>query len=214
MLTRLRSIQATAYWPGRTACDWKRRSSATPLYRHLACLKPESVVRASIRRNQRAQASSPRSTKGGRPDDGPNRYRRGMYTFFSRSAAHPSLVLFDAPIAQESVTRRNRSNTPLQALTLLNDESQTEFAVALAERVRDAARSRAEQIQTAFEICLARLPTEAEQARLNRFIARMTDEFATDPEAVEKAGADSAPDAAWTAAARVMINLDEFVTRQ
>ncbi len=147
-------------------------------------------------------------------DDGPNRYRRGMYTFFSRSAAHPSLVLFDAPIAQESVTRRNRSNTPLQALTLLNDESQTEFAVALAERVRDAARSRAEQIQTAFEICLARLPTEAEQARLNRFIARMTDEFATDPEAVEKAGADSAPDAAWTAAARVMINLDEFVTRQ
>ena len=147
-------------------------------------------------------------------DEGPNRYRRGMYTFFSRSAAHPGLVLFDAPIAQESVTRRNRSNTPLQALTLLNDESQTEFAAALAQRVRDAAKSRPERIRTVFEICLARPPTEAEQSRLDRFIARMTDEFATDPETIARAGANSATDAAWTAVARVMINLDEFVTRQ
>ena len=147
-------------------------------------------------------------------DEGPDRYRRGMYTFFSRSAAHPGLVLFDAPIAQESVTRRNRSNTPLQALTLLNDESQTEFATALAQRVRDSTASRSERIQTAFEICLTRPPTEAEHSRLDRFIARMEDEFATDPETIARAGADSASDAAWTAAARVMINLDEFVTRQ
>ena len=147
-------------------------------------------------------------------DEGPNRYRRGLYTFFSRSAAHPGLVLFDAPIAQESVTRRNRSNTPLQALTLLNDESQTEFAAALADRVRDATASRSEQIRNAFEICLARPPTEAEHSRLDRFITRMEGEFATDPETVTRAGADSVTDAAWTAAARVMINLDEFVTRQ
>ena len=75
-------------------------------------------------------------------DEGANRFRRGMYTYFIRSAAHPGLVLFDAPISQESVTRRNRSNTPLQALTLLNDESQTEFANALAARIREHSPNR------------------------------------------------------------------------
>ena len=147
-------------------------------------------------------------------DEGPNRFRRGMYTYFIRSAAHPGLVLFDAPIAQESVTRRNRSNTPLQALTLLNDESQTEFAQALAKRVRDRSGDREERIRYAFELCLARPPRQPEQERLADFLAGMTDAFETEPEARERTGADSAESAAWAAAARVMINLDEFVTRQ
>ena len=64
-------------------------------------------------------------------DEGPNRYRRGMYTFFRRSAAYPGLTTFDAPNAQSTETRRNRSNTPLQALTLLNDQTQTEFSEPL-----------------------------------------------------------------------------------
>lgn len=147
-------------------------------------------------------------------DDGPNRFRRGMYTYFIRSAAHPGLVLFDAPNAQESVTRRNRSNTPLQALTLLNDEAQSEFAGALAGRVRDHAADIEDRIDYAFEVCLARPPRSDERDRMAEFIALMSDEFATDPSALESAGEDSAADAAWTAAARVMINLDEFVTRQ
>ncbi len=147
-------------------------------------------------------------------DEGPDRYRRGMYTYFIRSAAHPGLTLFDVPIAQESVTRRNRSNTPLQALTLLNDESQTEFANALARRVTDHSPNRGEQIRHAFEICLARPPRQAEQERLESFLSQMADAFATDPAALKRIGADSAKSAAWNAAARVMINLDEFVTRQ
>lgn len=147
-------------------------------------------------------------------DDGPNRFRRGMYTYFIRSAAHPGLVLFDAPNAQESVTRRNRSNTPLQALTLLNDEAQSEFAGALAGRVRDHAADIEKRIDFAFEVCLARPPRGDERDRMAEFIALMSDEFATDPSALESAGEESAADAAWTAAARVMINLDEFVTRQ
>ena len=147
-------------------------------------------------------------------DDGPDRFRRGMYTYFIRSAAHPGLVLFDAPNAQESVTRRNRSNTPLQALTLLNDEAQSEFAGALAGRVRDHAAGIEERIDYAFEVCLARPPRSDERDRMAEFVALMTDEFATDADALETVGADSPADAAWTAAARVMINLDEFVTRQ
>ncbi len=147
-------------------------------------------------------------------DEGPNRYRRGMYTYFIRSAAHPGLVLFDAPIAQESVTRRNRSNTPLQALTLLNDQAQTEVAGALARRVREAAASGDPRIDQAFELCLARPPREAERDRMRRFLARMTDAFASDPDAVRRAGEESAEAAAWTSAARVLLNLDEFVTRQ
>ena len=147
-------------------------------------------------------------------DEGANRYRRGMYTYFIRSAPHPGLVLFDAPIAQESVTRRNSSNTPLQALNLLNDESQSEFAHALADRVRKHADGREERIRYAFEVCLARPPRPDETERLGAFLAQMTDSFETDPEARERTGAESTEDAAWAALARVMINLDEFVTRQ
>lgn len=147
-------------------------------------------------------------------DEGQSRFRRGMYTYFIRSAAHPGLILFDAPIAQESVTRRNRSNTPLQALTLLNDDSQTEFASALATRIREHSDNREERIRHAFEICLARQPRTPETERLAGFLSHMTDAFATDAEALRETGADTPGGAAWTAAARVMLNLDEFVTRQ
>ena len=147
-------------------------------------------------------------------DEGPDRYRRGMYTFFWRSAAHPGLALFDTPNAQASATRRNRSNTPLQALTLLNDEAQTEFARALAGRVLAKDENRDARIRFAYETCLARPPREDEHERMSRYLARMTDEFETDREALEALGAKSATAAAWTAASRVLINLDEFVARQ
>jgi len=147
-------------------------------------------------------------------DEGANRYRRGMYTFFWRSAAHPGLALFDAPNAQASATRRNHSNTPLQALTLLNDEAQTEFARALAGRVLAKHENRDERIRFAFETCLARPPREEEHETMSRYLARMSDEFETDREALEALGAESASSAAWTAASRVLLNLDEFVTRQ
>ncbi len=147
-------------------------------------------------------------------DEGPDRYRRGMYTYFIRSAAHPGLILFDAPIAQESVTRRNRSNTPLQALTLLNDESQTEFAAGLASRILDHSENRDDRIRHAFEICLSRPPARPERDRMRAFLGHMRDDFATNHAAREATRAASAEEAAWTAAARVMINLDEFVTRQ
>ena len=147
-------------------------------------------------------------------DEGPDRFRRGMYTFFIRSAAHPGLALFDSPNAQETVTRRNRSNTPLQALTLLNDDSQTEFADGLAQRIIASSSSMDSRINNAFEICLSRPPQKAEQERMQQFVGQMKQDFEVDTQAAQSFSSASAETAAWTAMARVMLNLDEFVTRQ
>jgi mono/diheme cytochrome c family protein len=136
---------------------------------------------------------------------GPDRYRRGMYTYFWRSAPHPSLTVFDAPDATSACTRRNRSNTPLQALTLLNDKAQFEFAQGLAARiVRECQGDNAAHIRYAFRLCVARQPSEHEQKRLGELLAREL--AAKDPEAQKLT--------AWISVARVLLNLDEFITRE
>jgi hypothetical protein len=133
------------------------------------------------------------------PDAGPDRYRRGMYTYFWRSAPHPALTVFDTPESTTTCTRRNRSNTPLQALTLLNDQAFFEFAQGLAGRIlRDGPATHAGRIQFAFQTCLARSPSRWEEERLLRLLAQQTNE----------------PVAAWTMVARVLLNLDEFITRE
>lgn len=150
-----------------------------------------------------------------------DRYRRGLYTFFRRSAAYPGLAMFDAPNAQAATTRRNRSNTPLQALTLLNDQTQIEFSRALAQAtLENGGEEQSDRIRYAFERCLTRLPEPKEQERLQAFLARMIDDFRTHPEAIQDVVGE-APEsddkpllAAWMATARVLLNLDEFVTRQ
>ena len=112
--------------------------------------------------------------------EGPNRYRRGMYTFFRRSAAYPNLAMFDAPNTQATNTRRNRSNTPLQALTLLNDQTQTEFSRALAKAILDQGGvTRSDRIRYVFERCLTRLPEPREVDRLRSFLVRMVDDALT-----------------------------------
>ena len=155
-----------------------------------------------------------------RTDEGPDRYRRGIYTFFRRSAAYPGLTTFDAPNAQSTETRRNRSNTPLQALTLLNDQTQAEFSRAFARiTVARGGTTRSQRIRYAFERSLARLPLAEEEARLRSFLTRMGDDFGTRPleahqVAGEAAGSHHAPSlASWVAASRVLLNLDEFITR-
>jgi mono/diheme cytochrome c family protein len=133
-----------------------------------------------------------------RASAGPDRYRRGVYTYFWRSAPHPSLTVFDAPDASGACTRRNRSNTPLQALTQLNDQGQYEFAQALAARVlREGGEEDAARLRYAFRLCLARQPNEREQQRLAELLAR------------QPAGNE-----AWVTVARVLLNLDEFITRE
>jgi hypothetical protein len=141
---------------------------------------------------------------------GTDRYRRGMYTYFWRSAPHPSLTVFDAPDATSACTRRNRSNTPLQALTLLNDQGQFEFAQGLAARVlRECRGDDAERIRHAFRLCLARQPTGKEQQRLGELLAQ---ERAESDDLSKDTGERQL--VAWTTVARVLLNLDEFITRE
>jgi hypothetical protein len=157
--------------------------------------------------------------------DGPDRYRRGMYTHFWRSAPHPALTVFDAPEATTSCTRRNRSNTPLQALTLLNDQAFFEFAQGLAVRIlansQETKQTDSERIQYAFRLCLARPPSEVEEKRLGKLLAQQLADLQANPGEAQllvpvnlPSGTDSRELAAWTTVARVLLNLDEFITRE
>ena len=102
---------------------------------------------------------------------GPDRYRRGMYTFFWRSTPHPGLMVFDAPDSTTTCTRRLRSNTPLQALTLLNDQAFYESAQGMAARIlQEAPASDSARLGYAFRLCLARQPQPIEQARLEQYL--------------------------------------------
>jgi hypothetical protein len=142
---------------------------------------------------------------------GPDRYRRGMYTYFWRSAPHPALTVFDAPDSVSACTRRNRSNTPLQALTLLNDQAFFEFAQALAGRVlKESDGSNSERIRLAFRLCLSRSPRVSEEKRLTDLLAQ----HAEANDLSRPTGAEDQQLEAWTTVARVLLNLDEFITRE
>jgi hypothetical protein len=131
--------------------------------------------------------------------DGADRYRRGLYTFFWRATPYPSLTVFDAPDAFSACMRRARSNTPLQALTLLNDKAQFEFAEALARRLIAEEKSDETRIDRGFEYCLCRKPTAAEESRLEQLLAACSGESESEK---------------WTTIARVLLNLDETITRE
>jgi hypothetical protein len=133
---------------------------------------------------------------------GPDRYRRALYTFFQRSAAHPALLLFDAPDATVACTRRISSNTPLQALITMNDEAAIEFAEALASRIqKEAPADDRQRIRYGWLLALSREPRPDETERMIRFLQTRRDSKA-DEQAV------------WVAASRVLLNVDEFLTRQ
>jgi hypothetical protein len=151
---------------------------------------------------------------------GPDRYRRGIYTYFWRSAPHPGLTVFDAPTASTTCTRRNRSNTPLQALTLLNEQGYNELVRGLAARVRkEGGPDDAARLRSAFRLCLSREPKAAEASRLARLLADLRAAFAESPEearqiAPEAPRPDAPEVAAWVMVARALFNLDEFITRE
>jgi hypothetical protein len=155
-------------------------------------------------------------------EQGSNRFRRGMYTFFWRSSPFPALVLFDAPDSNVTCTRRLRSNTPLQALTLANDVQFLQCAAALASDVMSRIPSdNEERARHAFRRCLARNPSLQEQERLLALLDDERRQFAADPKAardlVDATGisvGDRPELAAWTALCRVIMNLDEFITRE
>jgi hypothetical protein len=160
-------------------------------------------------------------------DVGPERYRRGVYTFFFRSSPAPSLGLFDAPDGTQSCTRRIRSTSPLQSLTLLNDEAFVEFAGALAERVvKEGGSVDPDRLTYIYELVLGRKPEPKESARLLKFVADQRQVYKEDTKSADNlltrpgmmadanaSAADKAELAAWTSVGRVMLNIDEFMTR-
>ncbi len=153
---------------------------------------------------------------------GPDRYRRGIYTFLWRSAPYPGLTVFDAPDGGSACTRRNRSTTPLQALTLLNDQAYLELAQGLAARVlNDETGADADRLAYGFRLCTARKPSDKEVQVLKRLLVQQREAFAQDPQQAKALvpadlpkGVEAAEFAAWTATARVLLNLDEFITRE
>jgi hypothetical protein len=153
---------------------------------------------------------------------GPERHRRGLYTWFQRTSPYPMLMTFDAPDANVCCVRRERSNTPLQALTLLNDAVFVECAQALTRRiVTEQQGTPQERIRHGLRLCVGREPSTEEMERLCRLWEQLLHLCREKPETVAKlsgsvkvTGVDPVEMAAWVALARVLLNLDEFVTRE
>jgi hypothetical protein len=157
---------------------------------------------------------------------GEDRLRRGVYTVWRRTAPYPSFLTFDAVDRTACTAKRSLSNTPLQALTLLNDEVYTEAALGFAERLlRERPNAPAgERIRYAFEVALARAPSDGEVRTLESVLEQRRARLAIDPEATEQLlgglpAFTPAPSvkrddlAAWFAVARVVLNLDETISR-
>jgi len=149
---------------------------------------------------------------------GPDRYRRSLYTFAKRTAPFALYNTFDAPTGEACIARRDVSNTPLQALALLNDIVFLEAAQALGKTLAAQKSGTVEdRIRAAFRRILTRPPTDDETALLARFFAAQRARFTTgelDPKPLAPEGpGDPAARAAWTARARALFNLDEAVTR-
>ncbi len=156
---------------------------------------------------------------------GPNRYRRAIYTFWRRTSPYPSLATLDEPSREFCVTERPRTNTPLQALVLLNDPAFVEAAQELGRRTaRTSGTDAAAGIREIFAKCLSRAPAAAEQARLERLFGRERARLASNSPKAKliatsvrgKVGdATNLPAvAAWTLVSSVVLNLDEFLVKR
>jgi Protein of unknown function (DUF1553)/Protein of unknown function (DUF1549)/Planctomycete cytochrome C len=157
-------------------------------------------------------------------DKGASLYRRSLYTFLKRTAPPPYLANFDAPNRESPCGRRERSNTPLQALQLMNDVQHFEAARRLAERIMtEGGKTAAERIGFAFMVVLSREPDARERETLQRTLTHFMDRFQKDPEAAKKAvrigesplrpGSPEPELAAYTLLANLILNLDETLTR-
>ena len=157
-------------------------------------------------------------------DTNENQYRRGVYTHWQRTFLHPMLKAFDAPSREECTTARSRSNTPLQALTLLNDPTFVEAARAFAARImREGGTTPDERIAWAYRAAVSRQPETAVAAELKRVYDRHRAHYDAHQGEAEQLIAtgnapvatdfDAAELAAWTGVARIIFNLHETIMR-
>lgn len=155
--------------------------------------------------------------------EGEDAHRRGIYVVWKRASPYPSFVNFDAPARTACVLKRSRSNTPSQALTLLNDPVSVEAALALARRVwNDCPNASVEdRIRHAFRLCLARSPKEEEVSALRTLLKQELAVRGADPDSAKALlgrfqapkGANPTEFAAWYAVASALLNLDEMITK-
>jgi hypothetical protein len=158
------------------------------------------------------------------PGTGSELYRRSLYTYWKRSVPHPAMLLFDAPFRESCVLRRSRSNTPLQALNLMNDPTYVEAARFLAQRMLlEAGPSLEDRLVFGFRALLSRRPTSPELGLLKRAYDRCHRDFTGDVAAAEallavgnsrtEASLDPVELAAMTTVASTLLNLDETITK-
>ncbi|MFP6694625.1 MAG: DUF1553 domain-containing protein, partial [Pirellulales bacterium] len=156
--------------------------------------------------------------------DGEDRYRRGLYTTWRRSNPYPSMVTFDAPNREVCTIRRDRTNTPLQALVTLNDPVYVEAAQALGRRIAAAGDTTPEKARFGFRNCLARPPADDELQEIVTLYEQVHDRLAENPDAANKIatmpigpapeGADVVELAAWSVVGNVLLNLDEMFMKR
>lgn len=157
---------------------------------------------------------------GWKTSAGPDRYRRGLYTWLTRLSPFAQNVTFDSPPTNAICTRRDRSNSPLQALTLLNDPVFFEAAQALAVRVLSEADEPATRAERLFRLAVGRSPQAHERDVLTMFYQQQLTELPQSPAAVERLvpqpldSSRRVEQAAWTNTASVVLNLHEFITRE
>ena len=156
--------------------------------------------------------------------EGPELYRRGLYTFWRRVCTYPTFATFDAPSRDVCVSRRPRANTPLQALAALNEPTLLEAARVLAQRILlEGGSDPDRQIEYAFRLCLARPPTKQERQRLVSLYEQQLKSFERDAKSAAElvnhgaaerpASLDVRKLAAWMMVANVLLNLDETLTK-
>lgn len=157
------------------------------------------------------------------PDAGESQYRRGLYTHWQRTYLHPSFLAFDAPTREECIAERNISNTPLQALALLNDPTYVEAARVFAANILRGGAGFEERLRWAWQRALSREPTQAEAKRIHEIFEAHLARYRADPAAAKQLmavgnapapeGLDTVELAAWTSVGRVILNLHETITR-
>ncbi len=154
---------------------------------------------------------------------GEDRYRRGLYTYFKRTAPHPNLITFDCPDSNVSNVQRERSNTPIGALVTLNNETFVEAAQGMARLLlnRSDLKTDNARLRYAMRLCIARVPDSEELADFDELLRASRQWYSSHPEeAVKMIGqmgsnsVDTTENAAWVATLRMILNLDEFITRE
>ena len=156
-------------------------------------------------------------------DHGPKLYRRGVYTFWKRTAPPPMLQTFDAPSRESCTVRRPRTNTPLQALALMNDTQLVEAARHMAARAATHGETDDERLTYAYRLATSRRPTATELDVLRQALTAMRTKYAADPDAAtallavgespRNESLTPAEHAAWTVLCNLLLNLDEAVSK-